>query len=221
MARQEREKKRKEAPAVKARLNSGFTLIEILVVVAIIGVLLTILLPKIVGVSDQANVTACKVNLSHQFQEITLYQERFHHYPTQSGFKFLGELWKTEMIEHDEKEVALFMCPGDKDLAQRTYDEAIGKKAVFEAFNHYDTLTSEYISYACRNQKEYKFDFTKPASQLIVCDDDEDAMNHRFKINCLYLNGAVDDVDITEFPEKIYKVGPESALEKFRVISDN
>jgi prepilin-type N-terminal cleavage/methylation domain-containing protein len=205
---------------VNRKSVSGFTLIEILVVVAIIGVLLTILLPRIVGVSDQANVTACQVLMKDQFTELTLYKERFGHYPTQSGFRFLGELWKTGQIDNDEKEVKLFMCPGDKDIAQRTYDEAVGKKAVFEALNHYDTLTSEYVSYACRNQKDYKIDFSKPTAQLLVSDDDEDAPNHRFKINCLYLNGAVDSVDITEFPDKVFKVGPDSALEKFRVLSD-
>jgi prepilin-type N-terminal cleavage/methylation domain-containing protein len=184
---------------------SGFTLIEILVVVAIIGVLLVILLPRIVGVSDQAYVTACKKILQDQFMEIEQYRQRFNRYPTASGVKFLGELWKKGQI----------------DLLQKQYGESFGQRAVFEALNDYDNLSSEYVSYACRNMKEYKIDFSKPASQLLVSDDDEDGPNHRFKINCLYLNGSVDDVDITEFPNEIFVLGPESPLEKFRVLTNN
>lgn len=198
--------------------RSGFTLIEILVVVAIIGVLLTVLLPRIIGVSDQANVVACKKTLQDQFAELELYRQRFGHFPTQSGIQFIGELWRSEEVENDEKEAKLFICPGDKTLAQTAYGDAVGKKAVYEALVHYDTLSSDFVSYSCRDQQAYKLDFSKPAAQLLVCDDDENELNHRFKINCLYLNGFVDDVDIVEFPGKNFVVGPNSPVDKFKVV---
>ncbi len=206
---------------MSAKSESGFTLIEILVVVAIIGVLMVVLLPRVTNIRDRSNSTACQVNLQHQYQEIELYRQRFNHLPTASGVKFLGELWKSGMIEHDVKETKLFMCPGDQDLLQKQNGDHVGRDAVFEALNDYETLTSEYMSYACRNMKECKLDFSKPASQLLVSDDDEDAPNHKFNVNCLYLDGSVDSVDIKEFPDEIIIIGPESPVEKFRVLSNN
>jgi prepilin-type N-terminal cleavage/methylation domain-containing protein/prepilin-type processing-associated H-X9-DG protein len=59
--------------AVRAEANSGFTLVELIVVIAIIGILCGILAPALAGVLDAVHQTACASNLRQVGMALQLY----------------------------------------------------------------------------------------------------------------------------------------------------
>jgi general secretion pathway protein G len=65
------------------RTHKGFTLIEIMLVVIIIGVLVAMVVPNIAGRSEQARKTAAKTDIeSNLSNALDLYQLDNGHYPT-------------------------------------------------------------------------------------------------------------------------------------------
>lgn len=62
--------------------QSGFTLIEIMVVMVIIGLLATFVLPNIIGAQDEANVRAAKAKISQYGGQLALYKLNNYSYPS-------------------------------------------------------------------------------------------------------------------------------------------
>lgn len=77
--------------ALKQRnTERGFTLIEIMVVLVILGLLVAIVGPNILGRGDQARVTAAEAQLSNISSALDLYRLDNSHYPsTQQGLEAL------------------------------------------------------------------------------------------------------------------------------------
>jgi general secretion pathway protein G len=77
---------------VSTRLQRGFTLIEIMVVVVIIGILGALVVPKLMGKPNEARMTAAKVDISTLMQALKLYKLDNQRYPTtEQGLKALTE----------------------------------------------------------------------------------------------------------------------------------
>jgi len=62
--------------------QNGFTLIEIMVVVVIIGILAALIVPKVMGRPDEARVTAARQDISTLMQALKLYRLDNQRYPT-------------------------------------------------------------------------------------------------------------------------------------------
>jgi len=74
----------------KQSKQRGFTLIEIMVVMVILGLLVAIVAPNIMGRSDQAKVTIAETQLKNIQSALDLYRLDNSHYPsTQQGLEAL------------------------------------------------------------------------------------------------------------------------------------
>ena len=73
-------------------LAHGFTLVEIMVVVVIIGILGALVVPKLMGRTGESRVTAAKVDIATLMQALKLYKLDNQRYPTtEQGLKSLIE----------------------------------------------------------------------------------------------------------------------------------
>ena len=70
---------RRELTRTAAR---GFTLIEIMVVVVIMGILAALIVPKLMGRTDDARITAAKQDIATLMQALKLYKLDNQRYPT-------------------------------------------------------------------------------------------------------------------------------------------
>jgi general secretion pathway protein G len=67
---------------MRARFSAGFTLVEIMVVVVIIGILAVLIVPRVLGRSDEARVAAAKHDIAAITQSLKLYRLDNGRYPT-------------------------------------------------------------------------------------------------------------------------------------------
>lgn len=70
---------RRPLPQSRSR---GFTLIEIMVVVVIMGILAALVVPKLMGRTDDARIIAAKQDIATILQGLKLYRLDNHRYPT-------------------------------------------------------------------------------------------------------------------------------------------
>lgn len=67
---------------VQYSIARGFTLIEIMVVIAILGIMAAVVVPKIVGRTDTAKIAAAKQDITAIKQALILYKLDNQRYPT-------------------------------------------------------------------------------------------------------------------------------------------
>ncbi|MGB9355722.1 MAG: type II secretion system major pseudopilin GspG [Azonexus sp.] len=62
--------------------HSGFTLIEVMIVIVILGVLAALIVPKVMGRPDEARIAAAKQDIFTIMQSLKLYKLDNRRYPT-------------------------------------------------------------------------------------------------------------------------------------------
>lgn len=210
----------------------GFSLIEILVVITIIGLLVTIVASRASNILDEARVTRCKNNLKEISSNMILLKNSRRErgkkaWPKATGIAFLLELTRHSDVQGGKhafvagKKTKIFICPGTDDI-NTDYEDSTPGSAYFDLEN----LDSTTISYAGRDQVHYPIE-KDPAGDdaILAADDNEGRANHKFKTNYVTADAVVDSVDISdfldEFPEMMYlPVGPDSPYEPFQRLSE-
>ena len=92
----------------KTGSKEAFTLIELMLVVIIIGVLAAMVMPRLVGRSEQARIAAAKADISNIGLAMDMFEMDIGHYPdkledllTNPGS---GEKWKGPYLKKEPKD---------------------------------------------------------------------------------------------------------------------
>lgn len=129
----------KAGAASRHRAGTGFTLIEVLVVVAIIALLLAVLLPSLTSAKEQAQRVACSANLRSQGQAMMFYADdhRQNYYMFNRSYNFTNGTWDgPEGTVGDDSMVAMSLDmtsvgkPGDPGYNASTLVGAPSKKYI-------------------------------------------------------------------------------------------
>ena len=73
-------------------LRKGFTLIELMIVVVILGILSAIAIPKFHDVSESAKLASCRSNLRTIASALQLYRAEHNSYPPGNGWRTLSTI---------------------------------------------------------------------------------------------------------------------------------
>jgi len=175
----------------RARRPSGFSLIEILVVITIIGLLITLAVGPVQNAMEAGKVTACRKNLADIGVAMKAWKEQRNHgrWPKESGIRFLLILYKVGEITGRNSDK--FLCPGTPDANDLGPDGEPGS-----SYADWDNLDPTTISYAGRDQDTMPIKGGDESTIPIACDDNDGRPNHRFVTNILYADGSTGSFDI-------------------------
>ena len=94
--------RRTEIAGLHSRVQQGFTLIEIMVVIAILAILAALMVQKIMSSPDEAKRITAKQDIGTVTQALTLYRRNNGRYPTQEqGLRALIEKPATDPVPNN------------------------------------------------------------------------------------------------------------------------
>ncbi len=111
-----------------SKQRTAFTLVELLVVIAVIGVLVALLLPALTTVKESARRLLCSSNLKQIGLAANAYHESRRRLPTARSTKFEGGQWVFQGIHDPDQSSAFFqLLPYiEHDFLSEQYDPELG-----------------------------------------------------------------------------------------------
>ena len=115
--------------------RSGFTLVEMLVVISIIVVLVAILFPVFAGARHKSRMVRCQTNLSNLTQALTEYKRQYHRYPPAPRYNETDEIYTggfSALYPDFIDNYTDLLCPDDNTVSQHM-EEA--KRRRYSSYN--------------------------------------------------------------------------------------
>lgn len=222
----------KKIPGLQT-LKRGFTLLEMMVVIAIIGILSTYLVVQIPEMVDSAKMTGSEQNMSRIFKGLLRYQSNHNgQWPSDAGQKFFLRPWKDGMVEKTESNAMMFFSPAEtfEDLLayEGRADEGL---EIVDYLNDWDAIGPGYTSYAGFNssgdREIYRQLKRNPGLTTIVSDAH---LVHRFAMIYLTGDGNFHRMLVSDMEDEYgydfeagddVMVGPGCEVEEFQTVTND
>ena len=95
-------------------MKKGFTMVELLVVIAVISILAALILPTLGSVQEKAKQIKCKTNMDNLGKGMLMYKNDYGRnvrFPDANGGKFIATLYTTKLVV----EPKVYICPSTTD----------------------------------------------------------------------------------------------------------
>ncbi|MGB0952162.1 MAG: prepilin-type N-terminal cleavage/methylation domain-containing protein [Planctomycetota bacterium] len=214
-------------------LRRGFTLLEMMIVIMIIGILSTFLVVSAPGWIDKANMTGSEANMKRIYATLLEYQSNHSgSWPRETGQRFFLKPWKDGMVEKVEQQAKMYFSPsepfGDIIYAQGMEEDEIG---IVEYLEDWDAIGPGYTSYAGYDHGGDRDMLSRlkknPGSTAIISDAH---MIHRTALLYMTADGAPHRMLRADMEEELgisfddgddVEVGPGCGIEILETVSNN
>jgi len=111
------------------KLNHGFTLLEIIVIVVILSILTAIIIPQIINRPDTAKLSQAKQDIQTIETALNLYKlDNFHYPPTKKGLEILVPTYLNPLPKDPWGNTYFYLSPGEHSAVDVFSYGASGKK---------------------------------------------------------------------------------------------
>jgi prepilin-type N-terminal cleavage/methylation domain-containing protein len=187
------------------RSSSGFTLIELMIVISIIGVLAAVLLPRVLESRDSANAFADSAQLGTHYKWMELYTTKHKFLPSEGGHKFVMSTWTSKIFDHTEENLDKYFTPGSEDPRWQEAREMMQRGE--DPWTDIKSVTSEDTHYVGRAKDKLR-GARAGSDEAWMANDNEGAYSLRDgTVNILFYGGTVRTYSYQE-QEKLFSVGP-------------
>lgn len=186
-----------------AILSKGFTLLEMMVVIMIIGILSASLIVMVPEMLDKANITANQKNMSNIYQFMLQYRDDHSmSWPKDNGQRFFLRLWKDRYLDHTEKNAKMFFNPKAGPGSDLIFmPEGM---SIEDYLNDWDSIGPEYTSYAGFNDggdRSLRKRLARDPGHTAIVSDSE--LWHRTSMVYLTGDGATHKLLFPELSEEL------------------
>ncbi len=208
--------------------RAGFTLLEILVVLMIIGILASYLVVNVPTWIDRANMTACEQNMRRVWQYMTAYRTDHNgQLPRDEGQRFFLRLWKDKLVDHTESNAKMFFCP-----SEGWGTVYLDQEEMFAALDDWENVgpgTTTYAGFNSGGDRELRRRMRQGDGNVVILADA--GLTHKTGIIYLTADGVTHRLTRAEIMERLgydpwdqgggIGLGPGAELEELRTVTND
>lgn len=166
--------------------RGGFTLVEILAVILIIGILATFVVPQVQSAIGLSKTTACQANLEQIKRGFMEYEAKYGETPNKSGVPFFASLITRGVWKPTVKNSQTLTCPAVQKSALDPGADGIPIEEWFVKSNR-ESIDGSYSAYAGRDLQRARLrGFNGSGKTALVADDNDGGANHDTTTNVLW-----------------------------------